>query len=288
MSRKTKPLVYILMRNHNAYDFCKVSIASLSKLTYRNYRILIIDDGSSDNSAARIKKEFPNCELLKTGKYLEYCRSNNFGIEYAIEKKAKYIFIVNNDTKDFSKNLLDKVVETFEKNKKIGLVGPLCLDYGKNMMLSSKPRYRFGYKTDTAAEGSVVKTEVFNKIGLFNERLYRYFEDLDLIIRLRKAGYETKSIRDVSFAHFGSGTSSRQLFIPNYYRARNIILVIKKYCKNKPFKRKLEYFNEHIVVHLARFKRFVLAGQIIKAAGLVIFCVFGICVGLVMPWKDND
>jgi GT2 family glycosyltransferase len=291
MSKTTKtaiPLVYVLMRNHNAYDLCKESIASLVNMTYKNFKILLIDDGSDDNSAARIIKEFPKCELLKTKKYVEYCKSFNLGIKYAIKKGSKYVFLVNNDTKDFSKNLLDKVVETFQKDAKIGLVGPLCLDYEKNIRLSSVPRYRFGYKTDTAAEGHVISVEALKKVGLLNERLYRYFEDLDLIIRLRDAGYKTVSIRSVSFAHLGGGTSSKQLFIPNYYRARNIPLIIKRYCRHKSLKDKIGYFNKHINVHIGSLIEYTKRGRIIKATGLVIFCTMGLLAGLIMPWKDNE
>lgn len=276
------------MRNHNGFHFCKVAIKSLNEMTYQNFKILIIDDGSTDNSVAKIRKEFPSCEILKTGKYLEYCRSFNLGMKYALKKGAKYMFLVNNDTKDFSKNLLEEVVAAFENDKRVGLVGPLCLDYEKNMRLSSKPRYRFGFKTDTAAEGSVVSAEAIKKVGMYNERLYRYFEDLDLIIRLRAAKYKTISIRNVSFAHLGGGTSSKQLFIPNYYRARNILLVIKKYCKDKSFQEKSKYFLEHMSTHVGTLRQYLSQLKFLKAIGVATFCTMGFVVGLALPWKDNE
>ena len=290
MAKKTphSPLVYIVMRNRDAFPLTKTALASLSKLTYPNYRILIIDDGSRDDSADRLKKIFPNIELIKTQKYLEYCKSFNLGIKHALKHKAKFIFLVNNDTKDFSRNYLERIVETFQRDKKIGLVGSKCFDYKDGVRWEGKAKIKFGVPMDTPTEGFIVKSETFKKVGLLNENLVRYFEDLDFIVRLRKKGYKTKPVTSVSFAHLGGGTSSKQIFIPNYYRVRNIFLFIKRHCADKPIAWKINTFKTNMIVHINRLKEAFENKEFLKFIKLLISILLGLIAGVFSPWREND
>ncbi|MBT4551834.1 glycosyltransferase family 2 protein [bacterium] len=284
---KNKPLVYILIRNHNAFNLSKTAISSLNKLSYKNFRILLIDDGSKDGSGLRLKEKFSKLELLKTKKYMEFCKSFNLGIKYALKKKAKYIFLVNNDTKNFSKNYLEKVVQAFQKNKKVGLVSSLCYDYNGSLRCDGTPQMRFGVPMETAAEGFIISAEALKKVGLFNQRLFRYFENIDLVIRLREAGYKTLSLHEISFDHLGGGTSSKQIFMSNFYRVRNIFLFIKKHCKKEGIKSKLSILQTNMKVHTKRLAWSFKNKSLRQTLTLILSISLGICIGLILPWKEN-
>jgi GT2 family glycosyltransferase len=184
------PLIYIIMRNHNAYDLTSVAVVSLLNLTYKNFKIVIVDDGSSDNSAKLIKNEFPQVEILTSKRYVEYCKGLNIGIRFALKRGAEYIFLVNNDTKNFSKNYLEEIVKVFESDPAVGMVGSMVLNYDGKTLWNGIPKEKLGVQMETPTEGFIVKREVFEKVGLLNEFLVRYFEDLDLIIRLREKGVQ--------------------------------------------------------------------------------------------------
>lgn len=285
---KHHPLVYIVMRNHNAFPLTCECLQSLSKLTYPNYRILVVDDSSRDDSADRIVQTFPAVSVIRTGKYLEYCKGLNFGIRQALRNGAEYVFLVNNDTKDFSANYLEEVVGAFEENGRVGLVGSWCYDYDGKLRWQGVAKEKLGVSMETPTEGFIVKREVFEAIGLLNERLVRYFEDLDFIVRLRKAGYDTTAVPSVSFAHLGSGTSKRQAFVPNYYRVRNLIMFLRKYCSDKPFGWRVKTFRRYLRVHVDRlkesfrkrdFKSFIKIGSSIA---------IGLAMGFVVPWRDEN
>lgn len=285
---KDYPLVYIVMRNHNAFALTAESLHSLRQLTYPNYRILVVDDGSTDDSADRIAENFPEVSLTRIGRYLEYCKGLNIGIREALRNEAQYIFLVNNDTKDFSPNYLEEIVRAFEQSDRVGLVGSWCYDYDGKLRWRGVAKEKLGVPMETPTEGFVVKREVFETIGLLSERLVRYFEDLDFIIRLRKAGYETRAVSSVSFAHLGGGTSSKQSFVPNYYRVRNLILFMRKHGADKPLRWKVDNFRRNLRVHIDRLKQCLRRGDFKSFTKIGSSIVIGIVMGFSVKWSDDN
>lgn len=285
---KEYPVVYIITRNHDAFSLTSQCIQSLRQLTYPNYRILVVDDGSKDDSADKISKKFSEVQLIRTGRYLEYCKGLNVGIGVALKNGAEYVFLVNNDTKDFSPNYLEEIVQAFEEDSKVGLVGSWCYDYDGRVRWNGIAKDMIGTLMETPTEGFIVKREVFEKIGLLDEKLVRHFEDLDFIIRIRKSGYTTKAVSSVSFAHLGGGTSLKHPFIPNYYRVRNLIWFMKRYCTDKPLRWKMRKFMAGLEPHVIRLvnslkqleiKRFVIIGCSITC---------GFIAGITTRWRGNE
>lgn len=232
MSEKN-PLFYIITLNHNNYSYTEECLKSLRNLTYDNFKILVVDDKSSDNQIDNLKIDFQEVELIRNKTNLHYCKSFNVGIRYALENKADYIFLVNNDTKDFSRNYLEIILQNFETDDKIGMVGSKCIDFQGGIRRDENASNRFGILMDTPTEGYVIKSSVFRKIGLLNEFLIIYMEDLDFINRMRLAGYKTKIDTSISFSHLGGVTTSKRPYKSTYLRVRNISLFARKMGKNK-------------------------------------------------------
>lgn len=282
-----QPLVYIVMRNHNSFSLTAECLQSLRNLTYPDYRVLVVDDGSNDDSADRIGASFPEVSVVRTGKYLEYCKSLNVGTREALRNGAQYVFLVNNDTKDFSPNYLEEIVAAFEQSDRVGLVGSWCYDYNGKLRWQGVAKEKLGVPMETPTEGFVVKREAFETIGLLNERLVRYFEDLDFIIRLRKAGYETCAVSSVSFAHLGGGISSKQAFIPNYYRVRNLVMFMRKHCADKSFKWRVNKFSSYLQAHTDRLKQCLKRGDFKSFIKISSSIALGFVGGFLTAWKDE-
>ena len=282
---KNDPLFIIIILNYNGYKYTKACLDSLYSFSYSNYKIIVVDDYSEDDSVLRIKKNYPNTTLIQNSKNLNYCKSFNIGIKEAIRNNADYIFLINNDTKDFSRNYLEAILETFQSNKKLGMVGSKCFDYNGGVRRNEVASIRFGIKMDTPTEGYVIKKEVFDKIGLFNENLIIYFEDLDFIVRMRNAGYETSINSKISFLHYGGGTTSKVMFKSNYMRIRNLILFTRKYCSNRSFLWKFKEIKGNLGIHFFRLRDSLLNFEFKKSFKLSLAIFLGILKGLLTPLK---
>jgi GT2 family glycosyltransferase len=272
------------MRNHNAFELTSAAVMSLEDISYENKKITVVDDASTDSSGEKLVERFPNLKLIKTDTYVEYCIGLNIGIRDALAEGAEYIFVVNNDTKDFSSDYLDVILRAFERDEKIGLIGSAVFDYDHQVLWDGSTKIKLGVPMNTPTEGYVIRSAVFREIGLLDEGLVRYFEDLDFLIRMRRAGFKTHAIPTISFMHLCGGTSSKQAWIPNFYRSRNLIWFIKKYRQEWSLVTKIRYWWES-TDGCQRAFIFLRNGKITKAVVSMYAFMFGSFMGLFFSWK---
>jgi GT2 family glycosyltransferase len=282
------PKVSIVMRNKNRFSLTSECIKSLKKLTYPNFEIIVVDDASTDNSPKRLKKAFPHIILLQNKEYLGYCKGLNIGIHQALKNGADYVFLINNDTKDFSKNYLDEIIKIFTENDKIGLIGSKVVDFnGKEIWWGQvhKIHNRLGVNSNIPGCGFVVRSTVFEKIGLLDEGLFRFFEDLDFIIRLRKAGYKTAFTSSVKYAHLGGGTTSRVGFEFHYYRIRNIFIFLRRHGTRMSLLEKISRIIGLVSLHIIILVRCIIHGNLRNVFSIINAMLRGAITGLVLAYK---
>src|SRR5687768_13002001 len=90
-----EPLVSIITVNYNQADVTCAMLESLKRLTYINIEVIVVDNASKENPAAKIKAAFPSAQLIISETNLGFAGGNNLGIKAA---KGDYFFFVNNDT----------------------------------------------------------------------------------------------------------------------------------------------------------------------------------------------
>lgn len=279
--------IFVVMRNHNAYELTSKCLKSILKCSYKNLEIIVVDDGSSDRSGEKILEKFPQIILLQSKKYIEYCKGLNMGIRYSLSKKADFVFIVNNDTENFSENYFEALLSGFENDKSVGMVGSLVYDYDGNKRSAGVANTRLGVFVDTPTEGYMFSSKVLNEVGLFDEQLVRYFEDFDYLIRMRNMGFKSLCVHDVSFDHLGGGTSKKQLFVPNFYRVRNLIWFIKRYRKNESMMWKFKQFRGFMKKHIMLVLKHLKELRFIKALCVSVSILLGLFVGTFSSWDNN-
>jgi GT2 family glycosyltransferase len=288
---KKEPLIYIVILNYNNTKLTIDCLTSLYKLTYTNYKIIVVDDCSKDYTINGVLDIFPEVALIRNEKNINYCKSFNVGIREALKNNAQYIFMVNNDTKNFSHNYLEEIMATFNNNEKLGMVGSRCFDYQGGERRGQVASIRFGIEMNVPTEGYVIKREVFEKVGLLNEWLIIYFEDLDYIARIKEKGFDTDINLSISFDHLGGGTTSKVVFTSNYYRVRNLIMFTKKYCSNRSLVVNLKEIIGNLGAHYSKLIYSLKGGEYIKAVKIVVAVLLGIMVGLITPvsvgWKEK-
>ena len=90
--------VYIVLLNWNGWQDTLECVRSLERMEYRNWHAVIVDNGSTDDSVARLKGACPDVTVVETDKNLGFAAGNNVGIRYALKNEADYVFVLNNDT----------------------------------------------------------------------------------------------------------------------------------------------------------------------------------------------
>ena len=282
------PKVYVVMRNHNAFDLTYCCLSSLADCSYQNLHIVVIDDGSKDDSGDRISAEFPSLTVIKSAEYIEYCRGLNVGLRHALSNDADFVFVVNNDTANFTTNYFEALVAAFSTDETIGMVGSLVYDFDGNRRSAGTAQTRLGVFVDTPTEGYMFSSKVLREVGLFDEVLVRYFEDFDYLIRMRNQGFRSLCVKSVSFDHLGGGTSKNQLFVPNYYRVRNLIWFIKRYQKDKSVAWKLINFRGFMKKHIMLSINHLQKGRLVKASCVILSVWAGLIVGLALNWSNEN
>jgi len=114
--------VSVLTINWNDYKSTDACLQSLSKIAYPNYRVYIIDNGSTDGSWELLKSNYSRHILLRNEKNLGFSKGNNIAIDVALKDGCKYILLLNNDT-EVTQSFLEPLVDEAEKDEKAGIVG---------------------------------------------------------------------------------------------------------------------------------------------------------------------
>ena len=114
-SKEKYPMVAIVVPVYNNKEDTTEFLESLKGVTYPNYKVIIIDDGSTDGTEEMIKEKYPYVILLKGDGNLWWSRATNRGIEKAIEIGADYVLLGDNDV-IVDSEFISTLVDTAEKN----------------------------------------------------------------------------------------------------------------------------------------------------------------------------
>jgi GT2 family glycosyltransferase len=123
MLNQPRPKVSIVSLNLNGYRDTRDCLESLQQVQYPNFDVIVVDNGSSDDSSARLQEEFPEAKLLRSQENLGFSGGNNLGIEHALDNGADYVLLLNNDTV-VDPNFLSYLVQVGESEPRIGILGP--------------------------------------------------------------------------------------------------------------------------------------------------------------------
>ena len=216
------PLVAIVVLNWNGREDSFECLSSLRAVTYRPVKTLLVDNGSTDGSAAFLREKFPEAEIIETGRNLGFAEGCNVGIRRALELGAELVLLLNNDTAA-EPGFLAKLVAAASADRSIGVIGPrlnryeprdrvwfaggkVCLWLGASWHVGNRAADR-GQFTGVADEhyqtgaAMMLTREAIEKVGMFDPAYVSYFEDTDLCARARRAGFRVACCRDAVVYH---------------------------------------------------------------------------------------
>jgi GT2 family glycosyltransferase len=298
------PKVYIITLNWNGKDDTLECLASLKKLDYPNYVIVVVDNGSIDGSASAIRAQFPEVTIIENRENLGYARGFNTGLQYAYEQGADYFLILNNDT-IVDPQAVSELVKAAQGNEKIGFVTGKVYWYTKPEILQTVGKYRDPKKIvgGLVLVGSgeidhgqyekeqeydfvddvflLVNREVYETVGGYDSHFFLYYEETDWCARVRKAGYSILFTPKARIWHKGNvGGPSIPSPLRQYYFTRNEIIFLKR---NSPAPKFAKIVRLYLWEHTDAILRLIKHGKFKHASAHL----RGISAGLWCIWQDS-
>lgn len=249
-----------------------------------NCASVIITYKNSEEDLEKIKKNLLESGVKRRDIYFSNNLNENLGygggINRILKKEKKnysYFFIANPDI-IIKKNCIKILIKILENNPTIGVVGPkIIAESGKIWSMGGeldKKRYTGGLidygktnkryiNTNIAVDfisgtAMLIRKEVFEKIGLFAQDYFLYYEDVDFCIRAKKAGFQLAINQNAEITHYASTSTGKNSPLMQYYMARNHLLFVERHA---PFSIKLyEWFRLPKTLYQARHKKYELLG----------------------------
>jgi GT2 family glycosyltransferase len=247
------PLVVLLILTWNRRDDVLRCVASLPRLTYPNVLPVVIDNASADDTVDALRARHPELTIIRNEANLGYAGGNNVGIRWALAHGAAYVQIINSDT-EVTPELTSELVRVAESDPRIAVVG--CrnvlmedparlwgawgtLTFGPFLVRSDGagaadgPAWRIEREVDVAVgNGYLWRRVALEEIGLLDESLFGYHEDVDWSLRARRAGWRVVYAGAAAILHRGGSSSApgaARVFPQAYFLGRNGVRIARRY-----------------------------------------------------------
>lgn len=239
--------VYIVILHFGDINTTKKCIASLIKNERQYNKIIVVNN----NVASISSKDFlsTTIHVINNNKNLGFAGGVNIGIQYALSQKATHVYLLNNDT-IISSALLPSLLDVFSHSDDVGIVAP-AISFKKNRKklfdiggkfnaflgrtsheevskILDKSPHKATYVSGCAM---VIDSNVFRKIGLFDEKFFLYYEDVDFCLRAKKAGFLCAVNPSVVIEHELSKSAGKGSSFAVYHQTRSGLLFGDKYYK---------------------------------------------------------
>jgi GT2 family glycosyltransferase len=248
----SSPLLSIIIPHYNGAHHLPPCFNALRAQTYPHLEIILADNGSTDESLALTRRDFPEVKIIELGQNLGFAGAINRGIEQA---EGEIIVPLNNDT-EVASGWAEALVDALQNYPDAGIVASKMLLFDRRDTLHSagdgfgtdgipinrgvwqKDEGQFDHDTYIfgGCGGAVAyRRKMLEDIGLFDEDLFMYLEDVDLNWRAQLAGYRAVFAPKAVVYHRLSASGGG--VIASFYTGRNTIFVLAKDLPGSIFRR---------------------------------------------------
>ena len=267
--------VAVLILNWNGRKFLSECLGGLRQQNYREFSIILVDNGSNDGSINFLRQNYPEVKTIALPKNLGFAAANNIALKIV---ESKYVALLNNDTVSHPV-WLKSLVDVLESHPEAGSAASKLLYYNNSGIIDragdaytragagflrgrgesasnfDRKEWIFG----VCAGAALYRTSMLKDIGLFDEDFFLLYEDVDLSFRAQLKGYRCLFVPEAVVYHKASSSIVYDSPISVYYSHRNLEWV---YIKNMPSILILKTIWLHIIYDIAAFFFFAANGRI--------------------------
>lgn len=247
----------VIIVNYNVKHFLEQCLHSVQKACAGlQAELIVVDNNSTDNSIGFIASRFPDVQYIANSENFGFAKACNQGLQLA---KGAYILFLNPDT-IVPEDCFKQCISFFQSHPEAGALGVKMLDGSGQFLKESKrafpspltslyklfglaklfprsrsfARYHLGHLNENqnnevdvlAGAFMMIRKEVLNKVGSFDENFFMYGEDIDLSYRIQQAGYKNYYFSETSIIHF-KGESTRKgsmNYVRMFYKAMSVFV----------------------------------------------------------------
>ncbi|MCX7851955.1 MAG: glycosyltransferase, partial [Caldilineales bacterium] len=244
----------VIIANWNGARHLRVCLESLRRQTHPDFEVIVVDNGSTDDSVAMVQREYPEVRLLALPENCGFVVACNRGAALA---QGEVLVMLNNDT-EAEPGWLEALCRALEAHPEAGAAASKLLLFDRRDTLHSAgdilgpdfmPANRGVWEVDrgqydhdrwvfgACGGAAAYRRTVWEQLGGFDERLYMYLEDVDLAWRMQRAGWRTLFVPEARVYHHLSATGGGR--IASYYVGRNTVLLHRRYLRPHQWARAL-------------------------------------------------
>lgn len=267
MNKVETKLGIVIVTWNNEKDI-KLCIDSIYRQSFKDLKIVLVDNASSDNTVQIVEQNFPDVEILKQQENLFLTGANNLGIQYLLENYGpEFVMVLNPDTY-LGEDLIETLLGRIYQDPQIGAIGPkvmfwnnenegkinsagLVYDgfmqaYDRGFLEEDNGQYNAEEFVPAVTGACIIyRSEIFQKVGLYDTRIKLYLDELELAIRIRKAGYKILYYPKAVLGHSYMASTSNKNSIDKEKQKKFAWLIIA--LKHFPFKSKFAAFRKYLI-----------------------------------------
>lgn len=223
------PLVSIVVLTYNRRNELRETLSELKKQTYPHCEVIVVDNGCIDGTWEMVSQEFPIVRLIRLPRNVAI-EGFNHGF---VNARGKYIIALDDDAQPENERVVERIVEEFERDERLGIVGAKVLNFytrqpsfGRQWidLIEQQGEIEF-FAFDGCGAG--IRKEVLDRVGFYPAEYYIYINELHLSFRAIQVGYKIKVFNDIIFLHKQSPGGSKPLRA--FLATRNMIWLIRAY-----------------------------------------------------------
>ncbi|MEM3549403.1 MAG: glycosyltransferase family 2 protein, partial [Thermofilum sp.] len=198
----THPLVSVIIPTFNRRNDLLHCLRSLTESSYKNMEIIVVDNGSTDDTSEAVKRHYPNVRLIDLDKNTGVTGGRNAGARVA---KGDFILFLDHDMV-VDKEMVGTLISFMLNDENIGAIGPVIYYFNEptkiwaagtsiniltgKVSFNTRETNEAYFEVQVLPAAIMVRREILQKIGLFDETFFAVYEDTDFCFRIREAGYK--------------------------------------------------------------------------------------------------
>lgn len=218
ISEQREPLVGVVVLAYNGGLMLDQALRSVIEQSYPNTVVFVVDNASVDNAVSRASDAYAQMTFIRNETNRGFSGGMNVGIRAALAAGADYVWLFNQDAVAES-TALERLVAAAEKSPRIGAVSPIIRE-NKGAVWFAGGRIRFGlmravhttvprsvspYRTEFLSGCALmIRQKIFETVGVLDEDYFLYYEDADLSVRIRTAGFDVLVVPTAVVRHLES------------------------------------------------------------------------------------